>query len=66
MALEYCYSYIKAFVPTTELAVATLKGHSDLVTSFCWSRDGKLIATASLDRSIRVYYASTLKSATPK
>ena len=39
--------------------VFTLEGHSGVVTDIAWSPDGKSIATASQDRSARIFDART-------
>src|SRR3954453_5724324 len=36
-----------------------IKGHSDWVTAVCYSPDGKLIATASRDKTAKVFDAKT-------
>ena len=43
--------------------LCTLKGHSDLVRSVAWSPDGKLVASGSDDKSIRIWDVATGKEA---
>jgi WD40 repeat protein len=37
----------------------TLPGHSDIITQIAWSADGKKLATASQDRTIRIWNTET-------
>jgi WD40 repeat protein len=43
-----------------------LKGHKYGVTAAAYSPNGRFLATASSDRSIRLYFRETLKSKNPK
>ncbi|KAG2059923.1 WD40 repeat-like protein [Suillus hirtellus] len=43
---------IRVWSKTGELLIE-IKGHEDIVTSLCWSRDGAYIFSASYDRTIR-------------
>jgi WD40 repeat protein len=42
----------------------TLSGHSDWVSSIAWSSDGKLLATASRDKTAKVFEVGTGRSRT--
>ncbi|KAG6615182.1 WD40 repeat protein [Phytophthora cinnamomi] len=44
----------------------TLKGHKYGVTAAAYSPNGRFLATASSDRSIRLYFRETLKDKNPK
>ena len=41
--------------------LASLGGHTDVINRVVWSKDGKLLATASNDRSVKLWSAKTLK-----
>jgi len=44
--------------PATAKMLAVLEGHTAVVTATAWSRDGKFLATASADKTIRVWDAT--------
>ncbi len=48
-------------VKTQKLVEPTLTGHTDMLYSVAWSKDGKLIATASHDKTARIWDASNGK-----
>jgi eukaryotic-like serine/threonine-protein kinase len=50
---------VKLFEPETGHEVLTLRGgHTDMVTGVTFSQDGRLLASASLDRSVKVWDAT--------
>src|SRR5205814_2163750 len=52
----------------TNRCISTLKGHNNIVRSVAWSHDSALLASASVDSSVKVWdraisrYVSTLES----
>jgi WD40 repeat protein len=45
--------------------ILTLYGHTGAVTSVCFSPDGKRLASASYDRTVRVYDADRGEEVSP-
>ena len=45
--------------PAAGTPLLTYKGHSDAVYSVAWSPDGKRLASASADRTVQVWEASS-------
>ena len=41
--------------------LASLSGHTDVINRVVWSKDGELLATASHDRSVKLWSAKTLQ-----
>lgn len=55
---------LRLFEPNGKL-VAALPGHSDWISGVAFSKDGKTIATSSLDRSIRTWNVEQAVAAAP-
>ncbi len=51
-------SAVCAWDPAHERLLAVHRGHTQRVTSLAWSPDGKVLATGSLDETIRIWEAS--------
>eukprot|EP00903_Cladosiphon_okamuranus_P009693 g9222.t1 len=50
----------------SRLFVRELKGHTAQVTGVAFSSDGRFVATASEDRTVRITYLDTIKESSPR
>ncbi|CAM9281350.1 unnamed protein product [Pylaiella littoralis] len=50
----------------SQLLVRELKGHTAQVTGVAFSNDGRFVATASEDRTVRITYLDTIKDSSPR
>ncbi|CBJ33400.1 conserved unknown protein [Ectocarpus siliculosus] len=50
----------------SSLLVRELKGHTAQVTGVAFSNDGRFVATASEDRTVRITYLDTIKDSSPR
>jgi hypothetical protein len=53
---------LRLFDTATWKVIAVLAGHHDVVSSVAFSRDGKHLASASFDKTVRIWNLETLKS----
>jgi len=49
-----------------QIKLVSIKGHTDSITNLCWSPNGKFLATAAVDRTLRIYEAKTLEEKIPR